>query len=188
MSDRINRRDQILDSASRLFIEQGYSATSVRQIADDVGCTEAAIYYHFKDGKRALFQAVVEENLPDMMELIEQCRPAESLHDLILRFGAAMADSVDRQPVERFRWLIAEYPNLSDDERTLFHHKYLQFHEALAELVDQFVAGDAGRIAWTMICAAFGYGQLFRNLGMRTVTDFAPEDLMAVLADALADE
>jgi TetR/AcrR family transcriptional regulator, cholesterol catabolism regulator len=50
-TDRINRRDQIIDTAAQLFQEQGYTATSVRQIADAVGVTEAALYYHFLNAK-----------------------------------------------------------------------------------------------------------------------------------------
>ena len=67
MPERINRRDNIVDAAAHLFVQNGYDATSVRQIADVVGVTEAALYYHFKDGKRELMQAVLECNMPDLM-------------------------------------------------------------------------------------------------------------------------
>jgi AcrR family transcriptional regulator len=40
-------RDRILDIALDLFIEQGFDKTSLRQIADRLGFTKAAIYYHF---------------------------------------------------------------------------------------------------------------------------------------------
>ena len=54
----ISQRALIVDVAVQLFIENGYAATSVRQIAEHVGCSEAAKCYHFKDGKYELFQAV----------------------------------------------------------------------------------------------------------------------------------
>jgi len=65
---KTNRRDLIVETAARLFIEQGYTATSVRRIAEAVGCTEAALYYHFKDGKRQLLQAVVESEISQLDE------------------------------------------------------------------------------------------------------------------------
>jgi AcrR family transcriptional regulator len=40
-------RQQILDTAQRLFAEQGYDATSIQMIADELGLTKAAVYYHF---------------------------------------------------------------------------------------------------------------------------------------------
>jgi len=40
-------RQRILDVALDLFIDQGYDGTSLRQIADRLGITKAALYYHF---------------------------------------------------------------------------------------------------------------------------------------------
>jgi AcrR family transcriptional regulator len=45
--DEGDTRERILDVALDLFIEQGYDKTSLRQIADRLGFTQAAIYYHF---------------------------------------------------------------------------------------------------------------------------------------------
>jgi AcrR family transcriptional regulator len=41
-------RQQILETAQRLFTEYGYDATSLQMIADDLGLTKAAVYYHFR--------------------------------------------------------------------------------------------------------------------------------------------
>jgi AcrR family transcriptional regulator len=40
-------RERILDIALELFTEQGYERTSLRQIAERLGFSKAAIYYHF---------------------------------------------------------------------------------------------------------------------------------------------
>jgi AcrR family transcriptional regulator len=40
-------RQQILETAQRLFAERGYDATSLQMIADEMGLTKAAVYYHF---------------------------------------------------------------------------------------------------------------------------------------------
>lgn len=40
-------RERILDIALDLFTEKGYDKTSLREIADRVGFTKAALYYHF---------------------------------------------------------------------------------------------------------------------------------------------
>jgi AcrR family transcriptional regulator len=53
-------REQILDSSLRLFSEKGFARTSVRDIAQAAGITDAAIYYHFAS-KRDLFDALIDE-------------------------------------------------------------------------------------------------------------------------------
>jgi AcrR family transcriptional regulator len=40
-------RERILEIALDLFIEKGYDKTSLREIADRLGFTKAALYYHF---------------------------------------------------------------------------------------------------------------------------------------------
>ena len=40
-------RDRILDAALDLFIEHGYDGTSLREVAEQLGVTKAALYYHF---------------------------------------------------------------------------------------------------------------------------------------------
>lgn len=40
-------RERILDAALDLFTEQGYDKTSLREVAEQVGISKAALYYHF---------------------------------------------------------------------------------------------------------------------------------------------
>jgi len=49
-------RETILAAAQRLFGEKGYDATSLRQIADAVGTTKAAVYYHFPAKEHLLLE------------------------------------------------------------------------------------------------------------------------------------
>jgi AcrR family transcriptional regulator len=52
-------REDILAAADRLFVEQGFHATSVEQIAQAAGYTKGAVYSNF-DAKEDLFFAVYE--------------------------------------------------------------------------------------------------------------------------------
>ncbi len=47
MPESAGTRAEILRTAMALFTTQGYDATSLRQIADRLGFTKAALYYHF---------------------------------------------------------------------------------------------------------------------------------------------
>ncbi|HEY0118151.1 MAG TPA: helix-turn-helix domain-containing protein [Cellulomonas sp.] len=46
--DGSETRRRIVTAAMRRFVEHGYDKTSLREIADDVGVTKAALYYHFR--------------------------------------------------------------------------------------------------------------------------------------------
>jgi AcrR family transcriptional regulator len=57
-------RQQILETAQRLFADQGYDATSLQMIADEMGLTKAAVYYHFRakvDIRHEVIMAGVEQ-------------------------------------------------------------------------------------------------------------------------------
>ncbi len=47
-SEPVDTRQRILDVALDLFTEQGFDGTSLRQIAEKLGVTKAALYYHFE--------------------------------------------------------------------------------------------------------------------------------------------
>ena len=49
-------REQILDVALELFNEQGYDKTSLREIAERLGVTKAALYYHFRSKSDILLE------------------------------------------------------------------------------------------------------------------------------------
>jgi AcrR family transcriptional regulator len=45
--DGASTRERVLDVALRLFVDQGYDKTSLREIAEVMGFSKAALYYHF---------------------------------------------------------------------------------------------------------------------------------------------
>ncbi|MDQ1696098.1 MAG: hypothetical protein QOJ03_1451 [Frankiaceae bacterium] len=69
-------RELILATAQRLFDEQGYAATSLRQIADAVGMTKAAVYYHYP-AKEHLLLELARPMLDDMGDMIARLRSRE---------------------------------------------------------------------------------------------------------------
>ena len=57
-----NRRADIVRAAGRLFHEKGYSATTIRDIANAVGMGSGSPFYHFKT-KHDMLRAVVLEGM-----------------------------------------------------------------------------------------------------------------------------
>jgi AcrR family transcriptional regulator len=61
-----NRRSEILRAAQKLMSTQGLNGVTTRQISKAVGCSEGALYVHFK-GRLELLLAMLEECLPDAL-------------------------------------------------------------------------------------------------------------------------
>lgn len=59
MSARTEITDTILAAAARLFRASGYASTSMQEIADAVGLSRPALYYHFKN-KEELLGSLIE--------------------------------------------------------------------------------------------------------------------------------
>jgi AcrR family transcriptional regulator len=57
----ISTRRSIVETATALFAARGYEAVSIETVLRETGMSRGALYYHFPDGKVALFTAVLEE-------------------------------------------------------------------------------------------------------------------------------
>lgn len=60
------RRKLILDIAARLFARGGYSATTVRDIADEAGILSGSLYHHFSS-KEAIIREILEDYLEGLL-------------------------------------------------------------------------------------------------------------------------
>lgn len=61
------RRGELLATAAEVFAEQGYSATTVRRIADEAGMLAGSLYYHF-DSKESMLDEILSTFLDELWE------------------------------------------------------------------------------------------------------------------------
>lgn len=99
-------RQKILAVAEELFIDQGYNAVSIRDIAERCEVTNAALYYHFPS-KMALFAEVLEQH-------------ARRLND---RMQVAYREEGTYR--EKVTSMLLEYANMIKDQRPPFHLLHL---------------------------------------------------------------
>lgn len=62
--------DRLHGAALQLFLQHGYSATSLQMIADSLGVTKAAIYYHYRT-KDDLLEALMVPPAQDLGRLLD---------------------------------------------------------------------------------------------------------------------
>lgn len=63
-------REQILLASARLFREQGYAATTLRQIAEVSGIQAGSIYYHF-EGKDDIAARVLDTGIDALLQAVQ---------------------------------------------------------------------------------------------------------------------
>jgi len=92
---RTDTRARIQQVAVELFAEHGYEGTSLREIAERLGVTKAALYYHFKS-KEDIVASLVQDYYGQIDELIEwgqaQPRTAEMQREVLAKYVRIVAD------------------------------------------------------------------------------------------------
>lgn len=71
--NEISTHDKILQTASDMFAQQGYSAISMRDVAAAVKVTPANLYYHFKDKEHLILETlsyVFSERMKPMSDIL----------------------------------------------------------------------------------------------------------------------
>lgn len=99
---RGNTRQRIQDVALGLFAEQGYEKTSLREIAEHLDVTKAALYYHFKT-KEDIIIGIFQDLTRPVDELIdwarEQPRTLEVREEILRRYQESL---IGAYPLFRF--------------------------------------------------------------------------------------
>ncbi|MFY4721206.1 TetR/AcrR family transcriptional regulator [Streptomyces sp. LaBMicrA B280] len=99
---RGNTRQRIQDVALELFAEQGYEKTSLREIAERLDVTKAALYYHFKT-KEEIIVSLFEDLTQPIADLIEwgrgQPHTLETKQEILRRYSEALSNA---EPLFRF--------------------------------------------------------------------------------------
>jgi AcrR family transcriptional regulator len=99
---RGDTRQRIQDVALELFAEQGYEKTSLREIAERLEVTKAALYYHFKT-KEEIIVSLFEDLTKPIEDLIEwgrqQPHTLETKQEIVRRYSQVLTDA---SPLFRF--------------------------------------------------------------------------------------
>jgi AcrR family transcriptional regulator len=136
---RGDTRARIQQVALELFAEQGYERTSLREIAERLGVTKAALYYHFKS-KEDIVRSFTEDYFARLDLLIawgrEQPASAGTSRELVDRYITIVLESG-----EVFRFLERNQATVHGTEDG--KHRFTQFRPRLSALVQIITGPDA---------------------------------------------
>jgi TetR/AcrR family transcriptional regulator, cholesterol catabolism regulator len=190
-----NRRQALLRAAARLFRQQGFSATSTRDIAAAVGMRSGSPFYHF-ESKDALLAAVVEEGMEralahqrERMAMAVAASPAplsarECLRVLVRgHFDNLLGPESDHIPVMLYEWRV-----LSDEQKRAVNRLKDDYEAVWVPVLQALhregaLAGDP-RVARLMLFGALNWAaQWYVADGRATLDDLTETALQLFLKD-----
>ena len=131
------QREQILARAAELFARQGYTATSMNQVALACGVSKPSLYHYVRD-KYQLLVEIAEGHVGRLGALVAQAQarrldPQARVHELIVSFLDAYADA---QPAHRVLTEDVKFLAPADRKRVLDGQRQVvaAFAEAIADL------------------------------------------------------
>ncbi|MER6971156.1 helix-turn-helix domain-containing protein [Nocardioides sp. NPDC000445] len=125
-------REEILDAAACLFVNQGFAGTSTREIAEAVGIRQASLYHHFQNKDEILEELLLLSVRPslDIFEKIEVECPGEVPEATLYLLALIDVDTLARVPHN-----IGKLYAMPD---VMMNVVYGQFQPARRELADAY--------------------------------------------------
>jgi AcrR family transcriptional regulator len=112
-----DRKDEILDTASRLFADTGFR-TSLQDIADACGIRPGSLYHHF-DSKEDIVVELIQRYHAELDQLADRAlaelKGSDPSLELIMALGTAIARTAERHSAA-VQFTFYEPPAGSDDE------------------------------------------------------------------------
>jgi AcrR family transcriptional regulator len=136
---RTDTRSRVQKVALELFAEQGYEKTSLREIAERLGVTKAALYYHFKS-KEDIVHSFTDDYFAELDALLDwaknQPRGEEKRREILDRYVSIVLASN-----EVFRFL--EQNRASVQSMEAGKERFAQVRVRIDALVDVLVGAEA---------------------------------------------
>lgn len=169
-------RNAIRDVAVELFAQHGYERTSLREIAERLGMTKAALYYHYPS-KQSLLLAIIE---PLIAEWKTAADKAETMPHNVFTVRHVLGESLD--VLLRYRKVAVMFTR---DTPALFeamgntYEKFLDIHQRFHTWLAGPTPSGADRIRAFAATEVLGAA-----LGLAAFGNDSDEELREVLLDA----
>jgi TetR/AcrR family transcriptional repressor of mexJK operon len=114
------KRDRIVRSAAKLFLDKGYESASINDIIDAIGGSKGTIYSNFCS-KEKLFEAVVEQICADVTLQIDT-QPGGSAEEQLTRIAESFVAKVLSPDIVRFHRLMTSIGRTFPTAGRLFYN------------------------------------------------------------------
>jgi AcrR family transcriptional regulator len=137
----LSSRDQILDVCARLFISQGYAATSTREIAEAVGIRQASVYYYFA-GKPQILEELLQMSVRPTLDQIDKIEAVAAEHGAASAlYALVMVDTLTLAEVPHNCGRLPSFPDVRSEEESKPYKKIRRDLEIAYGRLGEQVAG-----------------------------------------------
>jgi AcrR family transcriptional regulator len=145
MRDSNTAKDRVLNRAEQLFNDRGYTAVSMRDIADSLAMRQASLYYHIPEGKEQLYVEVAARGLRRHQAGISQAVAATQGKKLDLRLWALADWFIGHTPLRLLSMLETDIASLSNEHAQFLTR--LAYESLFAPIAEVFAeAQERGEI------------------------------------------
>jgi AcrR family transcriptional regulator len=134
------KRRQILDGASKVFMDLGFDGASMGEIARAAGVSKGTLYVYFAD-KNRLFEAIVEREMLDQQKVAFNFDPERDVATTLSEFGRAYIEMLCRPGGgSAIRTVMAIAERMPDVGRRYYEHVLEKTINRLAAYLEARVA------------------------------------------------
>lgn len=163
----------MLDAAFETFMELGYEAASVAEIARRAGCSKQTIYSRFP-AKADLFKAVIRRGTDSVHEAFSGILvPDQAVEKVLYKYGENLARILRQpEPQKFFRTVIAASKSFPEMAEYFWEYGSQQGKKHLGEYLRLQARAGVLRIEHPMLAAqmfdslCFGPGPLMTTMGL----------------------
>jgi len=130
------RRAEVLDAAARVFHAKGYSATTIQDIADEVGILKGSVYYYISSKEDVLFEVLQEVHEAAMAAVLEAIATDGDVLERIRAFVETLTRfNADNQV--RMGVLLQDFRSLSEPRRQQLVKERDRYDRMLRALIEE---------------------------------------------------
>jgi AcrR family transcriptional regulator len=183
---RGSTRERILDVALELFNEQGYDKASLREIAERLGVTKAALYYHFERKEDILME--LHMRLHGLgRDMLERLGSLDDADEIAAAWSELIDEFIDNVTENRALFLLHQR-NSSAFEQLELSEDHAEEHDDIEQWARRFLA-DPGIPLRQRVRMACSLGAVFGALmgAGDAFGDVPTADLAQLVREAVGD-
>ena len=176
----LSTKQNIRQTAEKLFRERGYAAIGMRELAKEVGIEAPSIYNHYK-GKDDILREICFEIADKFFAAFEEAektdeKPSKKIKAVIKAHINVIAENIEASEVFFQEWMFLEEPNLSKFKK--LRHEYEQlFRDVIEKGIKRgdFKKGNSKLVVFTIFSALNATYDLYKSTERLTQEEIAEE-------------
>lgn len=175
-------RQLILSAARAIFLEKGYTQTSIRNIADKIDYSPGTIYLYFRE-KDEIFHALHEEGFARLLEKMQPLQHVSDPFERLKAIGLVYLEFARNNPDLYDLMFIIDAPIKHEDEHEQWQmgHQTLEYLKSVLKQCQQkgyFKGLDTEYLSFMIWSTVHGMAALLIRERCKAYHDLEPGDLL----------